>query len=55
MTLDTSDICEVIQHFLSTVMTLDKGKILSSRVVKAVKTYFSTVFPSTPFEGHLDR
>ena len=35
-------------------MILDKNKILSSRVGKAVEISFSTVFPSTAFEGHLD-
>ena len=55
ITLDTSNMRELIQHFLLRVMTLDKDKILSSRVRKAVETLFSTVFPSTAYEGHLDR
>ena len=54
ITLDTSNMHEVTQHFLSRVMTLDKENILSSTVVKAVKTSFLTVFPSTLFDGHLD-
>ena len=50
VTLDTS-----IQHSLSRVMTVDKDKILSSTLVEAVKTSFSTVFLSTPFDSHLNR
>ena len=54
ITLDTSNKHEVTQHFLSRVLTLDKENILSSTIVKAVKTSFLTVFPSTLFDGHLD-
>jgi hypothetical protein len=54
ITLNTSNMHEVTQHFLSRVMTLDKENILSSTIVKAVKTSFSTVFPSTPSDSHLD-
>ena len=53
MTLDTSNMCELIQQFLSRVMTLDKENILSSSVGKAVVISFLTVFPSTPFDSHL--
>ena len=54
MTLDTSNMCELIQQFLSRVMTLDKENILSSSVGKAVVISFLTVFPSTPFDSHLN-
>ena len=43
------------QHFLSRVMTLDKDNILSSSAAKAVETCFPKVFPSTPFNGQVDR
>ena len=38
-------ICEVIQHFLSRVMALDKDKILYSRVRKVFITYFECFHP----------
>ena len=51
ITLDTGNTHEIIQHFLSRVMTLDKENILSSDYLDSQNNlFFSKVF-NTYFEG----